>query len=79
MEAMSVRRRAIRARVERDRAFNESWAASGANLARLEAYILTCIADRDAHRRLDDDGAPAPEVPHDPYFDLVRATIEMKS
>lgn len=45
-------------------------------LAALTKVIGDAMADRDAHRRLDDDGAPASgEVTKDPYMDLVQATI----
>lgn len=58
---MSVRRRAIRARVERKRARDDAFMRSGVELSLLGVGIDRAISERDGHRRMDDDGAPPTE------------------
>lgn len=58
---VSVRRRAVAARVKRDRQFNESWEATSAKLRYLQHALDQAVSERDGHRRMDDDGAPAVE------------------
>lgn len=71
---MSIRRRSIKARVGNERMWEEKWEEHSNSLRVISEHITTCIADRDAHRRLDDEGSPPLSEPYDPYFDLVEAT-----
>lgn len=76
---MSVRSRAIRFRVAGQASWRKCWQEQTESLHWLSEHITTCIADRDAHRRLDDDGAPPLAEPYDPYFDLIEATRALNS
>jgi hypothetical protein len=77
---VSVRRRAIAARQQRDADFYASWSNQTALLELLHEICTDALADRAAHLRLDDDGAPPiGETPSDAWLDLVAETIRLNS
>lgn len=71
---MSIRRRSVAGRVALARQWDEAWARSTAAIDALHHVVTTAIADRDGHRRMDEDGAPVPAKPFDPYAELVAGT-----
>lgn len=77
---MSVRRRAIDNRLAKARKWDQDWARSCEVLRTIQHVCETALADRAAHARLDDEGAPpAGEVPADAWRELIAETIRLSA